>query len=194
MHLVFYGPEGSGKGTQAKLLSQKLNCLHLISGDLVRFYAQKDQGIIGDVCRESLKKGHYVADSEMYVMWKARFKEPDTQNGWILDGFPRNLTQAQFLARKVEKYDQKLDAVFFLDVPEKESVKRLIKRGRKNPSGELHDSPEKIKERLKHYNKGRVGVLNYYRKRGILHKVNGNRSVKVIHQDILKRINHLKAK
>ncbi len=192
MHIVFYGPEGSGKGTQAKLLADKLKCPLLVSGDLVRYYAKKDKGIIGSVCRDSLKKGHYVADSEMYVMWKARFKEKDTQNGWILDGFPRNLTQAKFLARKVEKYDQQLNLVFFLDVPEKESIRRLVKRARKNPNGELHDSPKRIAERLKHYNKGKKGVLKYYSERGILQDINGDRSIKEIHKDIIDRVNKLR--
>lgn len=194
MHIVFYGPEGSGKGTQANLLAKKLNIPLLVSGDLVRMYAKQDKGIMGNTCREALTKGHYVADSEMYVLWKQRFKEKDTQNGWIVDGFPRNLTQAKFLARKVEKYSQELDAVFFLDVPEKVSINRLIKRGRKNPSGELHDSPQRIKQRLGYYNRSKAGVIKYYTKRGILEKVNGDRSRKDISQDILKRVNEFNNK
>jgi len=192
MQFVFFGPEGSGKGTQAKLLAEKLKTPHLVSGDLVRKYAQEDKGIMGEICREALDKGHYVADSEMYVLWKQRLKEKDTQKGWVIDGFPRNLTQAHFLARKVEKYGQALDALIFLDVPEKESVKRLIKRGRHNPHDNvLHDSSERIKGRLKHYNRGKQGVLNYYKKRGILIKINGNRDIKTIHNDIVAKAKSL---
>jgi adenylate kinase len=194
MYLVFYGPEGSGKGTQASLVAQKLKIPHLISGNLVRKHARGDKGIIGNVCRESLKKGHYVADSEMYVLWKQRFKEPDAQGGWVLDGFPRNLTQAKFLERKVEKYGQKIDAVFFLDVSEKESMRRLLKRGRKNPDGTLHDTPGRIKGRLAHYNQGKKAVLNYYQKRGLLINVNGERPIKPIHKDIMKKINEIQKK
>ena len=101
MHFVFIGPEGSGKGTQAKLLAEKLKIPHLVSGDLVRKYAKEDKGLIGDICREALETGRYVADSEMYVLWKQRLKEPDVKNGWIIDGFPRNPTQAKFLERKM---------------------------------------------------------------------------------------------
>lgn len=188
LNIVFYGPEGSGKGTQAKLVAEKFAIPHLISGDLVRKYAKEDQGIMGNICRESLSKGHYVADSEMYVLWKQRFKEEDTKKGWVLDGFPRNLTQANFLARKVEKYGQKIDAVIFLDVSEKESFKRLALRARKNPDGSLHDSKERIKERLKHYKRGKNAVLRYYKKRGILIKISGERSIKNINKDIMNKL------
>ena len=192
INLVFYGPEGSGKSTQAKMLSEKYDIPHLVSGDLVRKYAKEDKGIIGNVCRESLQKGVYVADSEMYVLWKQRLKENDAKGGWILDGFPRNLTQAQFLKRKVEKYGKELNAVFFIDVPEKESIKRLEKRGRRSPDGSLHDSPERIKERLKHYNAGKKSVLNYYDKRGILVRIDGQRSINAIHKEIAAIVEKIK--
>ena len=122
-NLVFYGPEGSGKSTQASMLSQELGIPHILSGDLTRKYAKEDKGIIGEICRDALNKGIYVADSEMYVMWKQRLKEPDVQSGWILDGFPRNLSQAQFLKRKVEKYGKEIAAVFYIEVSEDESIR-----------------------------------------------------------------------
>lgn len=194
INIVFYGPEGSGKGTQAKLVAEKLGIPHLVSGDLVRKYAKEDQGIVGRICRQALEKGYYVADSEMYVLWKQRFKEPDTEGGWVLDGFPRNLTQAKFLERKVEKYGQKIDVVFFLDVSEKESVRRLLARGRKNPDGSVHDSPERIRERLKFYSKGETAVLRYYKNRNLLVGINGERPIEKIHQEIMNKIEKLKEK
>src|SRR4030042_1831154 len=102
----------------------------------------------------------------MFVLWKQRLKEPDVQNGWILDGFPRNQSQADFLADKLEKYGKKVDAVFYLQVREKESIKRLKKRGRRNPDGQLHDTDERIRERLRMYKKGEEGVLTLYKKIG----------------------------
>jgi adenylate kinase len=192
MNVVFYGPEGSGKGTQAVLVAKELGVPHLVSGDLVRKYAKEDRGIIGEMCREALRKGHYVADSEMYVLWKQRLKEKDTQKGWVLDGFPRNLTQAKFLARKVEKYGHRLDAVFFLDVSREESKKRLVKRGRRSPDGSLHDSPKLIKERLRRYNKGKEAVLRYYRKRGLLIPIDGEHAIESVHKDIMKKIEKIK--
>jgi adenylate kinase len=194
MHIVFFGPEGSGKGTQAILVSEKLGIPHLVSGNLVRKYASEDPGIMGRICKEALVKGHYVADSEMYVLWKQRFKEEDTKNGWVLDGFPRNLTQAKFLVRKVEKYEQEIDLVIFLNVSEKESIRRLTKRKRKNPDGTLHDSLERINERLKHYNRGKNAVLRYYQEREILFEVNGESSVETIHKNIMRKLDGIKEK
>jgi len=151
MYIIFYGAEGSGKSTQAKLLAEKLKLPYLGSGDLVRDYAAKDKGMMGDICREALRLGHYVADSEMFVLWKVRLKEADVQNGFVIDGFPRNHTQALFLAEKLEKYGKTVNHVFYLEVSEAEAVKRLLLRGRTNPDGSLNDSEEKIKNRLKFY-------------------------------------------
>ena len=188
MHIIFYGPEGSGKSTQAKLLSEKLKIPALVSGDLVRKYAKEDKGIMGDTCKEALAKGHYVADSEMFVLWKHRLKESDVNHGFVIDGFPRNLDQVKFLEEKLEKYNKKEDVVFFLKVSEKESVKRLLKRKRKAPNGKLHDSPELIKERLKRYKKEEKEVLKFYKKRGLLRVINGEQSIEEIHNDIMEII------
>lgn len=188
MFIIFYGPEGSGKSTQAKMLAKKLNLPYLGSGDLVRKYAAEDKGIMGDVCRESLEKGHYVADSEMFVLWKLRLKQPDVQKGWVLDGFPRNYSQAKFLKDKLDKYGKKVNAVFYIKINEAESIKRLLKRGRRSPDGTLHDSEEKIKERLKIYHQGEKGVLQLYRERGVLQDLDGERTIEEIHQDIMARI------
>jgi adenylate kinase len=189
MFIVFYGPEGSGKSTQGKMLSQQLHLPYLGSGDLVRKYAQEDKGIMGEICRSSLAKGHYVPDSEMFVLWKQRLKEADVQDGFIIDGFPRNMTQALFLAEKLDKYQKKVNFVFYLAVSEAESLKRLLKRGRRNPSGELHDSREKIMERLKRYQAEEAEVLKFYQEQGVLQEINGEQTIDKIHQDIMEIIN-----
>lgn len=188
MFIIFYGPEGSGKSTQAKMLADKLQLPNLGSGDLVRKYAAEDKGLMGNVCREALAKGHYVADSEMFVLWKMRLKEADVQNGFIIDGFPRNHTQSLFLADKLEKYGKQVNFVFYLEVSEAESIKRLSKRARKNPDGSLHDTPEKIKERLKIYHQQEADVLKLYQEEGLLKKINGEQTIDQIHQDIIKHI------
>ena len=184
MFIIFYGPEGSGKSTQAKMLAEKLKLPYLGSGDLVRKYAEQDSGIMGDVCREALASGHYVADSEMFVLWKVRLKEDDVANGFILDGFPRNQTQALFLAEKLDKYGKKLNLVFYLEVSEGESIKRLSKRGRTNPDGSLHDTPEKIASRLKIYREQEADVLAFYKEQGMLKTINGEQSIEAIFKDI----------
>src|SRR5258706_12887837 len=133
MHIVFYGPEGSGKGTQAKLLSDALHLPILTSGDLVRDAAENDKGIIGEVCRQALVEGKYVADSEMFVLWKRRLKEEDAKGGWIMDEFPRNVEQAKFLDDKIDKYAYKVEKVVYLNLSEEESIRRLSKRARTLP-------------------------------------------------------------
>jgi len=190
MHVVFFGPEGSGKGTQAKLLSEKLNLSILTSGDLVRDAADNDKGIIGEVCRQALTEGKYVADSEMFVLWKHRLKQDDAMGGWIMDGFPRNVEQAQFLDDKIDKYGYRVEKVIYLNLSEEESMRRLIKRARPITPGstELHDSPERIKSRLAIYKEGEKDVLNYYRKKGVLIEINADNSIEEVHADILAKV------
>jgi adenylate kinase len=191
MHIVFYGPEGSGKGTQAKLLAEKLHCPILTSGDLVRDAAANDKGIIGEVCRQQLAEGKYVADSEMEVLWKWRLKEDDAKGAWIMDGFPRNAEQAKFLDDKIDKYGYKVEFVIFLKLPEEVSYERLIKRGRPAYPGstELHDSPERIKSRLAIYKESEQAVLDYYRSINVqLIEIDANKDVEAVHQDIMNHI------
>lgn len=187
MHIVFYGPEGSGKGTQAKLLSEKLGLPILSSGDLVRDAAINDKGIIGEVCRQALSEGKYVADSEMFVLWKWKLKEEAAKGGWIMDGFPRNVEQAKFLDDKIDKYGYKVERVIYLNLSEEESMNRLIKRARPLHEGstELHDSPERIKQRLAIYKEGEKDVLNFYREKGILVEINADNSIEKVHADIV---------
>jgi adenylate kinase len=194
MHIVFYGPEGSGKGTQAKLLADELKYPILTSGDLVRDAAAHDQGIIGEVCRQALAEGKYVADSEMQVLWKWRLKEEDAKGAWIMDGFPRNIEQAKFLDDKIDKYGYRIEYVVYLKLTEQESIDRLLKRARPLHEGstELHDSPERIKSRLSIYKESEAAVLEYYRNAGVLVEIDANQPVEKVHADIVAAINSRK--
>lgn len=195
MHIVFFGPEGSGKGTQAKLLAEELKVPILTSGDLCRDAAANDKGIIGAVVKQALAEGKYVANSEMEVLWKWRLKEDDAKGAWIMDGYPRNVEQVKFLDDKIDKYGYKVEMVIFLDLPEDVSYERLIKRGRPTYPGstELHDSPERIKSRLAIYKEGEKAVLEYYTKSGAgLVHINANQSVEAVHADIMKAVEEYK--
>lgn len=191
MHIVFYGPEGAGKGTQAKLLADKLTLPILTSGDLVREAAESDKGLLGDVARETLQSGKYYPNSEMFVLWKHRLKRDDAKGGWIMDGFPRNPEQALFLDEKIDKYGYNVEHAIFLNLPEDESIKRLLKRARPlhKGSNELHDSPERIKSRLTIYKESEKDVIDYYRKKGVLIEIDANQPVEKVHQDILVKLN-----
>jgi len=188
MHIIFYGPEGSGKGTQAKLLSNKLKLPILSSGDLIRNSAEKDKGFIGEACKAALTKGKYVANSEVFVLWKRRLKEDDAKGDWIMDGFPRNINQAKFLAKKIDKYGYKIDKVLYLNLSERESYSRLIKRGRPLHPGSknIHDSPERIKGRLEVYKESEKEVLAYYKSKGVLIEINADQTIESVQAEINK--------
>ncbi len=185
-----YGPEGSGKGTQAKLLSDALKIPILTSGDLVREAATIDKGHIGNVCRLALNEGKYVNDADMYTLWERKIVEESVKGGWIMDGFPRNVEQAKFLDEKMRSLDAKIDKVFYLNISQEESMKRLIKRARPLHPGstELHDSPERIKKRLAVYYTGQKGLLEYYRPQGILVEISAEKSIDEVHADIMNHV------
>jgi adenylate kinase len=191
MHIVFYGPEGSGKGTQAKLLAEAMHLPILTSGDLVRDAAANDKGIIGEVCRQALQEGKYVADSEMFVLWKWRLKEEDAKGGWIMDGFPRNVEQAKFLADKIDKYGYKVEKVIYLNLSETESIARLARRARPLHPGSIEtgDTPERIKTRLAIYKESEKDVLDFYRSQGALIEINADQTIEQVHADIMQKIN-----
>ena len=186
-----YGPEGSGKGTQAKLLSEVLHVPILTSGDLVRDAAVNDKGMIGDVCREALIEGKYVADSEMFVMWKRRLKEGDAKNDWIMDGFPRNVDQATFLDDKLSKYGYKVEAVFYLKISEVESLKRLMKRARPFIRGVssfmIRQEDPNAASDLQRRGNGCVGLLS---KAGVLVEMNAELPPEEVHKAIVSQIHH----
>jgi adenylate kinase len=190
MHILMYGPEGSGKGTQTKLLSDFLHIPVLTSGDLVREAAAGDKGHIGNMCRLALTEGKYVSDSDMYVLWERKLIEEGPKQGWIMDGFPRNIQQVKFLEKTLSSSGQKIDAVVYLNISEEESLKRLIKRGRPLHPGstELHDSPERIKKRLAVYKTGQKDLLDYYRVLGILLEIPAERSIEDVQNDIRTRL------
>jgi adenylate kinase len=126
----------------------------------------------------------------MFVLWKHRLKQDDAMGGWIMDGFPRNVEQAKFLDDKIDKYGYKVEKVIYLNLSEDESIKRLLKRARPLHPGstELHDSPERIKQRLSIYKEGEKDVLAYYRQKGMLVEINADRSIDEVHKDILSHI------
>ncbi len=191
MHLIIYGPEGSGKGTQAKLLSQKLNLPILTSGDLVRDTASNDKGKLGDACRQALNKGKYVEDDVMFALWENNLRSDQSRKGFILDGFPRNVKQAEFLLEKIGINGYKIDKVIYLKLDDEEAVKRLSLRHRQLYSGSNinHDDSGRIKKRLKIYRGKEKGLLEFFEKRNLLIKIDGNKNVEPVAKKINKKLN-----
>ena len=170
MRLVLLGPPGSGKGTQAARLKDYLEVPHISTGDLLR--AEVAAGSkLGLEAKEVMARGELVSDAILLGMLEDRFSRPDTANGFILDGYPRNLAQADALGKLLARIGQKFDAAVQLDVPTELLVERIA--GRAKAEGRADDTPESVRTRLKVYNDQTAPVIDYYRQQGELNVVNG---------------------
>lgn len=154
--LVLVGPPGAGKGTQATALSEKLGIPHISTGDLFRKNIAEETEL-GQQVKHILDSGKLVPDEITNQMLVERLEQPDTEDGFLLDGFPRNIGQAELLAKVLADSDQKLDAVVQLEVPEDALVDRLLARGRSD------DNEDVIRHRLHVYQSETAPLLDYYR-------------------------------
>ena len=154
--LVLVGPPGAGKGTQANALSDKLGIPHISTGDLFRKHIA-EQTQLGQQVKHILDSGKLVPDEVTNQMLVERLEQPDTGDGFLLDGFPRNIGQAEVLSKELADSDQKLDAVVQLQVDEEVLVQRLLARGRSD------DNEDVIRHRLHVYQSETEPLLDYYR-------------------------------
>ncbi|QNH11457.1 adenylate kinase [Xanthomonas sp. GW] len=170
MRLVLLGPPGSGKGTQASRLKDKLQIPHISTGDLLR--AEVAAGTpLGVQAKEVMARGDLVSDDILLGMLESRLGRDDVANGFILDGYPRNLAQASALDELLAKIGQPLDAVVQLDVATELLVERIA--GRAKAEGREDDNPESVRKRLQVYNDSTAPVIGFYDKRGTLARVDG---------------------
>ncbi|HEV8558039.1 MAG TPA: adenylate kinase [Actinophytocola sp.] len=154
--VVLVGPPGAGKGTQAATLSDKLGVPHISTGDLFRSHINAETEL-GRRVKGILDSGGLVSDELTIEMVCGRLGEPDTEDGFLLDGFPRNVRQADLLSNILADRDEKLDAVIELQVDEDALVRRLLARGRAD------DNEDVIRHRQQVYRSETQPLLDYYR-------------------------------
>ncbi|MER7401854.1 adenylate kinase [Streptomyces sp. NPDC000070] len=193
MRIVLVGPPGAGKGTQAAFLAQNLSIPHISTGDLFRANISQ-QTELGKLAKSYIDAGNLVPDEVTIAMAKDRMEQPDAENGFLLDGFPRNVSQAEALDELLETESMQLDAVLDLEVPEDEVVKRIAgRRVCRNESahvfhvtykppakegvcdvcgGELYqrndDSEETVRKRLEVYHTQTEPIIDYYKAQGLV--------------------------
>jgi adenylate kinase len=208
MNLVFLGPPGAGKGTQAKRLSEEFKWPHISTGDILREAVSKGTEL-GKRAKEYMEKGELVPDEVVIGIIKDRLKLEDAQGGFILDGFPRTVNQARSLDEVLKEEGNSLDSVLYFEVSEEEVVRRLT--GRRtcskcgaifhliyNPpknsdicdlcQGELtqreDDREETVKNRLKVYLSQTVPLIDYYREKGVLREIDAGKSEDQVYEEI----------
>lgn len=168
--LIFLGPPGAGKGTQAAIIAEKFHIPHISTGEMLR-QAIASRTSLGQKAQSYVDKGELVPDELLLDLILDRLLQDDAQPGWILDGFPRNLPQAEFLDGLLKDISQTCDCVLNLQVSDEFLVTRLLSRGRKD------DNEETIRRRLKVYQEQTAPVIGYYQAKGNLYSVDGSPSL-----------------
>jgi|TARA_B100000809_G_scaffold242823_1_gene267259 adenylate kinase len=182
MKLLIMGPPGVGKGTQANRIKDQLQILHLSTGDILRTEVEA-KSAIGMDAKLYMDFGRLVPDHILIKIVKERISKPDCENGYLLDGFPRTLPQAEGLEEMMHSIGHDLECALSLTADEEELVDRLVKRGEK--SGRSDDTPEVIRNRQKIYWELTAPLLDFYRGKGILKEVDGLGEIPEITERIL---------
>lgn len=202
MNIVLLGAPGAGKGTQAKMLVKEFGIAHISTGDILRA-AVKNQTPLGLEAKKYMDAGELVPDTVVIGMMKERLQEPDCQEGFILDGFPRTTTQAVALDTELAGLNKELDCALAIEVDFDVIIKRLSSRrtckecgyiGTAADSvcpvcgGEMYqrddDKEETIKNRLSVYEKSTAPLIDYYRGQDILRQIDGDRPVEEVYADV----------
>lgn len=185
MRIIIFGPPGAGKGTQAKLISEEYQIPHLSTGEIFRS-AIKNETKLGKEVKSILDAGDLVPDEKVVALVEEELKDPKYNSGYILDGFPRTVPQAEAFDSILNEKEKTLDALLQLEVPQVELVNRILTRG----EGRSDDTPEKVKNRLEVYWKETQPVLDYYKKQGVVEKVDGVGSIDKIFERIKEKLSN----
>jgi len=174
MNIVLVGPPGAGKGTQSELLSKKFGIVHVSTGEIFR-HAVEVGDELGQKVRNIMLSGALVPDEIVVELIKRRLSQSDTKPGFILDGFPRTLPQAEALDEILKHSEYQ---VIYIDAAKNESESRLLKRSR------LDDAEDTVDARINSYESKTRPVLKYYADKGLLKNINGNQAIEKVFSDI----------
>ncbi|EHL18283.2 adenylate kinase [Peptoanaerobacter stomatis] len=216
MKLIILGPPGAGKGTQAAKICQKFDIPHISTGDIFRANI-KNNTVLGQKAKEYMNKGELVPDELTCDLVFDRIMQDDAKKGFLLDGFPRNIFQAEKLDEVLENRNLKIDNVINIEVDDKLLIDRAT--GRRvckdcgatyhiafnkskvenvcdNCSGELFqrddDKEETIKNRIEVYNSNTKPLIDYYNKKGNLVNIAGEKDINIVFEDIVKAVESVK--
>ena len=179
MRMVLLGLIGAGKGTQAKLVAERRGLLHVSTGDMLR-EAVAQGTALGTQANDFMSRGELVPDELVIGMLLERISKPDAAAGFILDGFPRTVGQAEALQTALEAESQGVDLVPFIRVPEEMLLERIARRA--EIEGRADDAPEVAQRRLREQSEGLEGVASFYGGRGALCDVDGVGSVDEVYE------------
>jgi adenylate kinase len=186
VNVLLLGPQGSGKGTQAKRIAEDYDLAHIATGDMLRSAIAADSPL-GARVKPILESGRLVPDDLMIELIRERLSQED--RGFILDGFPRTMAQAHALDAMLREIGRGLDVVFELQVPDQVAVERLSKRSREE--GRADDTPEVIAERLATYHRETEPLVAHYRMGGNLIGIHGDRPVNEVFAEIQKALDQV---
>lgn len=186
MILILLGPPGSGKGTQAAFIKNKLDVPHLSTGDILR-KSVKDATDLGKIVDKIMSKGKLVPDTLVLDIIKERILEEDCKKGFILDGYPRNISQAESLKDVLEEISMEIDHIIFLDVDFDILQSRIKTRAKENNEEiRVDDTSEVLIKRLDEYKNQTAPLENYYNNYKNFNKINGMSSISNVSLEIEK--------
>lgn len=188
-NIVLFGPPGAGKGTQSEKIIERFNLSHISTGDLFRNHMFEGTQL-GKLAQKYMDDGNLVPDEVVVKMVEHKIRDENNSEGFIFDGFPRTVTQAEALDLLLEKSSEEISGMILLDVDKDELLKRILIRG--ETSGRTDDQDiDKINNRIKVYQEETLPVAEYYEKKGKLYKVVGVGSVDEIFSNISEVIKKL---